>query len=68
MLPPHWLDEVIESKLSTGDAKQIAEAVTRSKEFLAAIEAGLKDKPPRGVVGPSYAQIIRRKIQAVIGS
>ena len=66
MLPPHWLDAAISSKLDTGDAKRIAEAVAQSPEFLAAIKAGLDERPPRGVVGPSHAQIIRRGIQEAI--
>ncbi len=67
MLPPHWLDAVIASKLNTGDAKQIAQALAESKELLTAIEDGLKAKPQFSVVGPSYAQVIRRKIQEAVG-
>ena len=67
MLPPHWLDAVIDSKLGTGDAKQIAQALAQSKELLGAIADGLKAKPQSGVVGPSYVQVIRRKIQEAVG-
>ena len=67
MLPPHWLDAVIASKLGTGDAKHIAQALAQSQELLAAIADGLNAKPQSGVVVPSYVQVIRRKIQEAVG-
>ena len=66
MLAPHWLDGIIGTKLEHEDAKLIAEAVAGSREFVEAIKAGLKDKPQPGVMGPSHAQVIRRKIQDAV--
>lgn len=65
-LPPHWLDDVIESALDTGDAEQIAAAIAHSEKFLDAIRVGLQKKPTPGVMAPTYAQNIRREIQQVI--
>jgi hypothetical protein len=65
-MPPHWLDDVIISALQTGDAKQIAAAVANSEKFLDAIRTGLKNKPQPGIMGPTYAQNVRREIQKVV--
>jgi len=65
-LPPHFLDDRIESKRETRDARQIAMAIATCPELIAAIEAGLEYNPPPGMMGPSKAQYIRQKIQEII--
>ena len=65
-LPPHWLDEVIESVLATNSPAQIAQAIAKDERLLTAIEKGLKSKPQPGIMGPSHAQIVRSSLQDVM--
>jgi hypothetical protein len=60
--PPHWLDDVIASKLNTGDARQIADAIGRSRQLIEAVEAGLNEKPDPDMIGPGPEQVIRDKV------
>lgn len=70
MLPPHWIDNVVESVIRENNAQAIARAVTHSPKFLAAIEEGIRNANAAtpGKPGPSHAQYVRQAILEAIES
>ena len=66
MLPPHWLDDVIQNVIETEDPAKIAQAIANSRQLKDAIMRGLGNRPEEGIPGASHAQVIRCQIQDAI--
>lgn len=68
MMPPTWLDGVIDGVIGKNDPAVIAQAIAASPQFIAAIKKGLANKPAPGVMGPSHSQVIRRELAEAIAA
>jgi hypothetical protein len=70
MMPPHWLDAVIDGALLGNSPETIARSIANSDKFLAAVRKGLREANQviPGTVGPSSAQYVRQAVCEVISS
>ena len=63
-VPPHWLDDVIESSWREHDPKVIASAISHNEKLILAIRQGLENarQLPQQQTGLSQAQCIRQAV------